>query len=115
MTKKFFTMALCLCLAAGAFAQPYSGGTGVASDPYLISNKTNMEALATAVNSGTSYANTHFRLTEDLTEITTVIGNTYDRPYFNGTFDGGRACAECNYQYGCGVCRRFRTCRERYD
>ncbi|MDR1115371.1 MAG: hypothetical protein LBL33_04365, partial [Tannerella sp.] len=87
MTKKFFTVALCLCLAAGAFAQ-YSGGDGTVNDPYLISTKADMEALATAVNGGTNYTGKYFLLTADLTGITTIIGLEYARP-FKGNFDGG--------------------------
>jgi hypothetical protein len=45
----------------------YSGGYGTRSYPYLISSKTDMEALAAKVNSGETYAGKWFRLTRSLT------------------------------------------------
>ena len=84
------------------YGQNYSGGSGTQTNPYLISSKADMEALATAVNGGNNYAGKYFLLTQDLTgendSVSTVIGSYVrdvrhssfiDRP-FNGTFDGGK-------------------------
>ena len=83
-------MALCLCaLANKAMGQTYSGGSGTAADPFLISSNADMAALADAVNSGNNYSGSYFLLTQDITQtVTTVIGsdNTY---CFQGVFDGG--------------------------
>ncbi len=73
----------------GISAQTFSGGTGTLSDPYLISSKTDMVALATAVNGGNKYSNKYFLLTQNLTEISTIIGTAYFEKPFSGIFDGG--------------------------
>ncbi|GHT50191.1 hypothetical protein AGMMS49982_05080 [Bacteroidia bacterium] len=69
-------------------AQTYSGGSGTSQDPYLIASKADMAALATAVNGGTTYSGRYFLLTQNLTGITTRIGNSGTNS-FQGTFDGG--------------------------
>jgi hypothetical protein len=72
--------------------QLYSGGEGTKTSPYLISSKTDMEALAVEVNGGNNYAGNYFLLTQNLTgvndTITTVIAPWTDAP-FSGNFDGG--------------------------
>ncbi|WP_193391222.1 DUF5977 domain-containing protein, partial [Candidatus Symbiothrix dinenymphae] len=91
MNKVITSIAMLLFMCSTALAQSYSGGDGTAADPYRISSNADMVALATAVNGGTGYYGKHFRLTANLTGITTVIGNV--RPSnvsaFKGTFDGG--------------------------
>jgi hypothetical protein len=69
--------------------QTYSGG-GTEADPYLISSKADMEALASAVNGNSDYSSgKYFRLTQDITDtITTIIGQD-DSHLFKGVFDGG--------------------------
>ncbi|MDR0833046.1 MAG: T9SS type A sorting domain-containing protein [Candidatus Symbiothrix sp.] len=75
----------------------YSGGNGSASNPYLISTKADMEALANAVSGGTDYYKQYFLLTNDLTgsnALTTSVGfyiesYHYNLDYpFSGIFDG---------------------------
>ena len=87
---KFFLVALCFwAFTNKAMGQGYSGGSGTENDPYLISSKADMEALANAVNNGNNYSQgKYFLLTQDITEvIVTVIG--FYGCYFAGTFDGG--------------------------
>ncbi|GHV67908.1 hypothetical protein FACS1894199_14280 [Bacteroidia bacterium] len=75
----------------------FSGGIGTEDLPYLISSKADMEALATFVNSGTTYSGTYFLLTRDLIgadSLTSSVGIRLNTPYgtnfaFSGTFDGG--------------------------
>ena len=95
MNKKIFTILFYLFTAISATlsAQSYSGGSGTEADPYFISSKADMEALATAVNGGNNYFGKYFLLTQDITDtVTTIIGNSnniwYLRP-FSGIFDGG--------------------------
>lgn len=72
----------------------FSGGTGTSTNPYLISDVSDLNTLANHVNSGKSTANTYFKLTTslDLSGQSLQIGkrsssgSTY---YFDGTFDGG--------------------------
>ena len=59
-------------------------GTGSETDPFLIWNKNDLEALADSVNNGYFWSrDKHFKLMNDITEpVRTVIG------YFLGVFDG---------------------------
>ena len=82
-------------LAAPALAAPtYGGGTGTQDDPFRIDTKEHLEALRGAVNAGTGYAGTYFKLTRDIDlggTPWTPIGTAYTRS-FKGNFDGdGRA------------------------
>ena len=73
-------------------------GSGTDTDPYLISTEEDLRALATAVNGGSSFINTNFKLNADitLTDFWTPIGFSKranyaaeaQAPYFAGTFDG---------------------------
>ncbi|GHT78474.1 hypothetical protein AGMMS50262_21170 [Bacteroidia bacterium] len=67
-------------------------GIGTANNPYLISSKANMEALALTVANGNDCSGIYFSLTRDLTgandTVTTVIGGDYPHS-FKGVFDGG--------------------------
>jgi len=78
-----------------AMAQTYSGGSGTAADPYLISTNADMTALANDVNGtygsgGNNYSGKYFLLTQDITAgVTTIIGNYDYNRVFSGTFDGG--------------------------
>jgi hypothetical protein len=88
MTKIIHLTTLCLSLATGtSFAQNYGGGSGTESDPFRISSRIDLEKLTATVNNGTAYAGFYFRLTADLTGITTVIGDRETTP-FCGVFDG---------------------------
>ena len=67
-------------------AQTYSGGSGTEADPYLISTRADLATLATTVNGGNNYSGKYFLLTQNLTNISTIIGSSN---YFSGVFDGG--------------------------
>lgn len=90
MNKQIITtiISLFFVINFNLVAQSYSGGSGTQADPYLISTRLDMAALATAVNGGNKYSGKYFLLTEDLTNISTVIGNSSSN-YFGGVFDGG--------------------------
>lgn len=54
MRKNIFMIIALLCtVAQGAWAQ-YSGGTGSATDPYLINSEADWNTLCNNVNDGTS-------------------------------------------------------------
>lgn len=64
-------------------------GEGTENNPYLIKNASNLKQLADYVNSGNSYPNTYFELSDniDMTgEIFEPIGNQNN--HFSGKFDG---------------------------
>jgi hypothetical protein len=95
MKKIIFLTTLCLSLTTGAtFAQNFGGGQGTESDPFLISSRAHLEELAKMVNGGTTYEGYHFKLTADLTGITTIIGNA--EAFFSGIFDGDGHTVELN-------------------
>ena len=50
----------------GSIAAGFAGGSGTEDDPYLISNGSELAYLAQQVNSGNSYKNVHFKLTNDI-------------------------------------------------
>ena len=88
-----------LLAAMNLSAQTYSGGSGTAANPYLISSKADMEIFAGAVNSGSAYAGMFFRLTQSLTgsnALTTSVGSTDTNNSFQGIFDGGGFEIELN-------------------
>jgi hypothetical protein len=98
MSKIKILSIILLFAAITVSAQTFSGGAGTYSNPYLISSKADMEALANAVNSGTGYANNFFRLTQNLTganALTTSVG-TYNGGVFQGVFDGNGYEIEVN-------------------
>lgn len=77
----------------------YSGGSGIAEDPWLISTVQDLQTLAETVNGGEDYENQYFILTADLDLQNinwTPIGNTFANALFNnpdyvlfaGNFDG---------------------------
>ena len=64
-------------------------GEGTEHNPYLIKNASNLKQLANTVNSGNSYSNTYFELSDniDMTgEVFEPIGNQNN--HFSGKFDG---------------------------
>jgi hypothetical protein len=66
-------------------------GDGSETNPYLIKNASDWEALTTAVNSGFSFRDRFVKLEADIS-VTKRVGyyNTYsDYRDFNGSFDGG--------------------------
>ncbi len=79
---------LCLFFSVNAFAQWSGSGAGTECDPYLITSKADLEALATNVNAGNTYSGIYFKVTTNITTaVTTVIGNSSNP--FCGNFDGG--------------------------
>ena len=70
--------------------ETFSGGTGTKSDPYLISNVSDLTELATNVNGGTTYSSVYFRQTKNITLDSTWagIGNSANSKYFWGYYDG---------------------------
>ena len=97
-----FFLALLLALAIPLLAAPamaatlYGGGSGTKDDPFRIDTKEHLEALRGAVNAGTTYKGTYFKLTRDID----LEGTPWDRGIgwfvsptslspFSGHFDGG--------------------------
>lgn len=81
-------------------AAMFSGGSGTETDPYLISDASDMQQLSTMVNDeGNSCEGLYFLVTNDINMQSAgnfrTIANMYNRssildaPYFAGTFDGG--------------------------
>ena len=78
--------------AATAWAQAttFGGGDGTAKNPYIITNSTHWNQLATDVAAGTSYSDQYFRLDADIA-VTTMVGTGTtgsNAKSFSGTFDG---------------------------
>lgn len=75
------------------FDSAFSGGSGTADAPYLISTVADLQKLATDVNGGNYYSGKHFKLTKDI-DMSSVANfamiGFYDGDYhwFSGTFDG---------------------------
>ena len=74
--------------------EPYSGGSGTAEDPYLISNARQLARLAEAVDGGETFADRYLALTDDI-DLTSVEnwnpigGEGKDAAnLFRGSFDG---------------------------
>ena len=67
----------------------FSGGSGKADDPYLISSEAGLRYLQAQVAAGTTYAGQYLKLTSDiaLTGEWTPIGSS-SALAFGGTFDG---------------------------
>ena len=62
------------------------GGSGTASDPYLLCTLSDMDMLANAVNEGWPTEGKYFKVQNDIGTLTATIGtNTYP---FKGNFDG---------------------------
>lgn len=77
-------------MAASAYSAGSAAGTSSSPLTYTISNETQLRALATTVNSGTSYQNTTFILQNNITlgaTVWTPIGISYTSS-FGGVFDG---------------------------
>jgi hypothetical protein len=96
-------IALLCTVAQGAWAQ-YSGGTGSATDPYLINSEADWITLCNNVNDGTStYSGEFFKLmaditvSEEITEVATKMVGRGENVNFRGTFDGGGHTLTVNY------------------
>jgi hypothetical protein len=94
-TKLIFSI-LGLLFSINLSAQTFSGGSGTQSDPYKISTKADMEALAAAVEDWQSYSGKYFKLQNSLTgsnALTKCVS-------FDGIFDGGGYEIELNNVVG---------------
>ena len=81
-----------------------TGGTGTATDPYLIYSQADWNEFAANVNSGTTYSGQFFKLTADITVTETISSGTptkmvgtSDSNSFQGTFDGNGHTIRINY------------------
>lgn len=79
-----------------AWAQ-FSGGDGSQATPYQISSTDDWDALATAVNGGTTYSGAYFQLTAGISP-TTMVGTSTNK--FSGTFDGNGNTLTFNQESG---------------
>ena len=85
--KHFFSI-LFICLVTNTIAMANWQGDGTAANPYQITSKKDMEALADSVNNGSNWGSgKYFKLMSDIIDSLKVpIGNT--NRSFNGVFDG---------------------------
>ena len=95
-----FNCILLLCLFFSASALAQWSGSGTESSPYLIADKTDLEALASNVNGGNSYSGKYFKVTADISDFTTPIGiggyfGALERN-FCGDFDGNNKTITLN-------------------
>lgn len=84
-----------IMVSAASMAQSFSGGTGTAADPYLISNVNDLKELSTMVDTPgegdtqQTYGK-YFKLTQDITEpFKYMIGL---EGFFKGNFNGNGHC-----------------------
>ena len=81
---------------AGAQTAWAWSGSGTSADPYLITSTSDLDQLATNVNSGTAYKNMYFKQTADIAYSTEGVGDTESNftaignqsHYFRGHYDG---------------------------
>ncbi|MCR4584022.1 MAG: hypothetical protein K5764_10805, partial [Prevotella sp.] len=81
--KLFLTMVLLCGIAQGIWAWD---GSGVQTDPYLIKNTADWEALASEVSKGSIYNGVFFKMTADIDANGVSVGS--ESSAFSGTFDG---------------------------
>ena len=74
-----------LATASPVWGQPFGGGNGTETNPYLITSATDWVNLAVDVNTGTSYSGVYFKQTANIS-ITGCVGD--EAHAFSGTFDG---------------------------
>ncbi|MDR0926284.1 MAG: hypothetical protein LBO69_00770 [Ignavibacteria bacterium] len=111
MKKILLIVAIIFATTLTAFAQ-FSGGSGTQADPYQITSKADMEALADSLyHNGAWSVNKYFSLMNDITDsITRPIASlqyTSANDYWYGNFDGNNhriICAiDSNYTYDCAL------------
>ena len=93
VTLAFAAIGLTPAIAPSAHASvcaPGGGGSGTAGDPFLISNQSQLAAIAAPLCLSTGL---HFKQTQDITLTGTwePIGDPATTDYFRGTYDGGGA------------------------
>ena len=93
MKHKLLMMLALLVCTTMAWAQ-FSGGSGSAESPYLISSETDWNTFASNVNGGTTYGSNYFKLTNNIS-VSTMVGVSGHT--FNGTFDGDGKTLTVNY------------------
>jgi hypothetical protein len=69
------TMIVALFAGLGITASAYSGGSGTAASPYLITTQADLNGFAAALTSSNDYANTYFQLTASGLSVTAPIGS----------------------------------------
>lgn len=103
MKKTSILILLALMVFAPMAWAQFSGGTGTANDPYLISSKEDWDALHNKVKDGNLYTGKFFKMTADIGTVTTPIGKTGDGNasgnYFEGTFDGNGHILTVNFAF----------------
>ena len=82
-SKWLFVLTLLFTVTQGAWSWD---GSGTSSDPYLIKNSTDWEALSLFVTNGETCAGKYFRLTGNIDSKGVQVGSE-EKP-FSGTFDG---------------------------
>jgi len=92
LSKIIKTKTICVCLVFFAYVSAYSNwqGSGTSSDPWQITTRQCLEALADSVNRVPIWSsiNKHFILMNDITDtVRTIIGNSSSH-LFRGHFDG---------------------------
>ena len=95
-TKLFLTtFALFALLLVGKLNAQFGGGNGTEADPYQITSKADMEALADSVNNGNYWSkDKHFKLMKDINDSIRFCIGKYDEDNlsfpkaFQGNFDG---------------------------
>lgn len=97
MKKRFLSVLLILCLVLSMTTTVFAAGgtfsgTGTESDPYLIEDLADLQALQAAVNGGEPYADKYFKQTAEI-DLSSVanwepIGNENTAHGFMGNYDG---------------------------
>lgn len=99
--KKIITTTFVCLWSVMALAQTFSGGTGTKEDPWLISNKADLEELS-SITDTPGPGNTqqtfgkYFKLTQDITEP--FVGLIGYEGFFKGDFDGAGHYITLNIQ-----------------
>jgi len=89
--SRFLAVLGCLAMSTAALSAYSWLGSGSSSNPYLITSKADLEALADEVNSGTTHAGHYFRLETDIDTYAKPIGyktSNDEEAMFCGAFDG---------------------------
>ncbi len=79
------TLLMAATVTTSVMAQGLNG-TGTRNDPFIIASARDWQTFADSVGNGNSYYGQYVRLTSDLSEITTMVGN--DSCAFQGLFLG---------------------------